>query len=927
MTSEHRRLAEQASGAIDWQRWGTYVSDRAWGTVREDYSADGDAWNYFPHDHARSRAYRWNEDALAGFCDRDQHLVLGIALWNERDPILKERLFGLTNGEGNHGEDVKEYYFYLDNTPTHTYARMLYKYPQVAFPYDALVRENARRGADDAEFELIDAIGEAFREHRYFDVFVEYAKQDAEDIVCRITAINRGPEAAPIHVLPHLWYRNTWSWDHGSTRHSIEKVSPGCARTNHPALGVRWWYVDSDHDTPPELLFTENDTNTERLFGSPNAVPCVKDGINDAVVGGQRDRVSLSHGSKVAAHAHAVVPPGGSFTVRVRLSTRPCTRPLARVNATLARREHEADGFYASIHADHLGWDARLVQRQAFAGLLWSKQFYHFDVHRWLTGDPAQPPPPPGRRGGRNRDWALHFRRADVMLMPDTWEYPWFASWDLAFHVIVMAMIDPAFAKQQLLLIVQPRSQHPYGAVPAYEWDFGAANPPILAWAAWQVYHLDRAARADAGASAAAGKVEGDRAFLAEAFDALVLMLGWWANRKDSEGNGIFGGGFLGLDNIGIFDRGQPLPTGGALEQSDGTGWMAMFQLNMVSIAIELTRHDHRYSAFAHRFGQHFAIVSNVLQRTGAGGLGLWNEDGQFYFDAIRHGDMRLPLPIYSMVGLVPMFAVAAFDRATLDAVPAEVRFAEDVLERRQDIRSLVPAWIEPGQDGTRLLAVVDRARLTQLLRRVLDETEFLSEYGVRSLSQRHRADRDPYRFGVDGQQYEISYQPGLSNNRGFGGNSNWRGPIWFPMNFLLIQAIATFARYYGDSLTIECPDPDGSGSGDQRQCTLPEIADELARRLTRIFLRDQRAGGDGRRAVFGENELFQRDPHWRDYVPFHEFFHGDSGAGLGASHQTGWTALVAVLLQYGGDLAFERVSPSSSLSVSSAVEQVEVYQ
>src|SRR5262245_886832 len=878
-TAEHRRLVEQAKRLADWQRWGTYVAERAWGTVREDYSPDGNAWEYFPHDHARSRAYRWNEDGLAGFCDREQHLCLSLALWNERDPILKERLYGLSNREGNHGEDVKEYYFYLDNLPSHAYARMVYKYPQVAFPYGELVSENARRGSHEPEYELIDAIGEAFRQQRYFDVFVEYAKHDAEDIVCRIRAVNRGPDPAPIHVLPHLWYRNTWSWSHGAPRPESRSAGNGSARTHHPALGERWWYVQAD-DADLELLFTENDTNADRLFRAPNAVRCVKDGIHDAIVSGRRDAVDGQSGSKAAAHARAIVAPGGSFTVRVRLSPRRQRQPFSNCDATIAKRLREADAFYTHVHAPHLSHDDRLVQRQAFAGLLWSKQFYHFDVHQWLSGDPAQPPPPAERWNGRNRNWTL-LRHKDVILMPDTWEYPWFASWDLAFQAVVMAAIDPEFAKQQLLLLLQPRSQHPYGCVPAFEWDFDAVNPPVLAWAAWQVYQLDRVTRSGSG----------DRAYLASAFDALILMLGWWVNRKDRDGNGIFGGGFLGLDNIGIFDRDRPLPTGGALEQSDGTGWMAMFQLDMAAIAVELVRQDARYVPFVHRFGQHFAIAAHVLQRAAAGGMGLWNDGDQFYFDVIRHGGDRLPLRIYSMVGLVPLFATTVVDNATIDEIPGVIHTLEEVLDSRPDLLMMIPGWGTPGQDGTRLLSVVDRERLAALLHRVLDETEFLSDYGVRSLSRKHRA--EPYRFGVGGSDYEVAYLPGLSDNRVFGGNSNWRGPIWFPMNFLLIQAIARFARYYGDSFTLECP------TGSNQQLTLADIADELSGRLTRIFVRDEH----GRRAVFGDSEIFQNNIHWRDCVPFHEFFDGERGNGLGASHQAGWTALVALLLQYRGSL------------------------
>jgi hypothetical protein len=888
-TAEHRRLADLAAGRADWQRWGTYVSDRAWGTVREDYSADGRAWDYFPHDHARSRAYRWNEDALAGFCDRDQFLCLGVALWNQHDAILKERLFGLSNGEGNHGEDVKEHYFHLDNTPTHSYARMLYKYPQVAFPYAALVTENGRRDAAAPEFELIDAIGDAFRSGRYFDVTVEYAKAGPDDVLCRIEVVNRGPEAAPIHVLPHLWYRNNWSWDGQRPRHTIASAGPGAAATTHPQLGERRWYVQAEDGRVPPLWFTDNETNVERLFGVENPSQYVKDGINDAVVYGLWDRANRTQGSKAAAHCTALVGAGRSFTVHVRLAPAPMARPFARFAATVARRRREADEFYAAVHAPHLTGDERLVQRQAFAGLLWSKQFYHYDVHRWLTGDAAQPPPPAARWQGRNRDWALHFHAHDIVLMPDKWEYPWFASWDLAFQAVVMAEIDPAFAKTQLRLLTLPRTQHPYGAVPAYEWDFNAVNPPVLAWAVWQIYHLERIRRGT-----------GDLAFLEEMFEPLLLALGWWLNRKDGEGKGIFGGGFLGLDNIGVFDRDQPLPTGGSLEQGDATGWMAVFQQNMSAIALELAAHDRRYEPMVHRFGQDLAMVARVLRQGSGSGGGLWHDEGGFFFDVIRAGADRLPLPVYSMAGLVPLFAATAVEPSMLARLPMIMRDTDVVLNSREFLRALIPTFVEPGQGGTRLLSVVDRHQLRLMLERVLDEAQFLSDYGVRSLSRLHAA--APYRFTAGGRDYEVSYQPGVSDDRMFGGNSNWRGPIWFPMNFLLIQAVATCARYYGDDFTIECP----TGSG--RWMTLAAVADDLAGRLTRLFVRD----ADGRRAAAGDEPLFQHDPHWRDHLVFHEFFHGDSGTGLGASHQTGWTALVALLLQYRGRLSFDAPAAGS---------------
>ncbi len=883
-TAEHRRLAETASGTADWQRWGPYVSDRAWGTVREDYSADGNAWDYFPHDHARSRAYRWNEDGLAGFCDRDQALCLGVVLWNQQDPILKERLFGLSNREGNHGEDVKEHYVYVDNVPSHAYARMLYKYPQVAFPYATLVDENAKRGGDAPEFELADAAGPAFRDGRYFDVAIEYAKAGPEDLLCRIEVVNRGPEPAPIHVLPHLWYRNNWSWDQQRPRHVICAAGPGAATTTHAIVGARHWYVQGEDGRTPPIWFTENDTNTERLFGAPNPSPYVKDSINDAVVYGQWDRVNRQQGSKAAAHCTTVVAPGGVFVTYVRLAPSSMARPFARVEALFAKRRREADEFYDAVHAPHLTADERLVQRQAFAGLLWSKQFYHYDVHHWLAGDPSQPAPPAGRWKGRNADWALHFHTHDVVLMPDKWEYPWFASWDLAFQAVVMAEIDPAFAKGQMRLLTLPRTQHPYGAVPAFEWDFNAVNPPVIAWAVWQIYQLERLKHG-----------HGDLAFLEEMFEPLLLMLGWWLHRKDREGKGIFGGGSLGLDNIGVFDRDQPLPTGGALEQGDATGWMAVFQQNMSAIAFELALHEPRYEPMVHRFGQDLVMVSKVLRQGGSNGAGLWDEAGGFFFDVIRDGADRLPLRIYSMVGLVPLFAATVVEPATLARLPQLMQQTNVVLNSRDYLKALLPSFVEPGKDGTRMLSVVDRHQLRIILERVLDETQFLSPFGVRSLSRLH-AD-EPYRFAAGGREYEVSYQPGPSTDRMFGGNSNWRGPIWFPMNFLLIQAIATCARYYGDDFRLECP----TGSG--RWLTLAEVADELADRLTRLFVRDDA----GRRPALGNEPLFHDDPHWRDQVVFHEFFHGDTGAGLGASHQTGWTALVALLLQYRGRLSFDQ--------------------
>jgi hypothetical protein len=757
-TAEHRRLAQASS--LGWQRWGTYLGERSWGTVREDYSADGSAWQYFPHDHARSRAYRWTEDGIAGFCDSQQHLCLAVALWNEKDPILKERLFGLTNHEGNHGEDVKEYYFYLDNTPTHSYAKMLYKYPQVAYPYERLVKENARRGPSDPEFELFDAIGEAFQQQRYFDVLIEYAKVTAEDIQCRISVTNRGPDPAPIHVLPQVWYRNTWSWDHDSSHHVLHHEEPGVVRTYHPELGERWWYVQDEDDIHTQVLFTENNTNMQRLFGVGNETPYVKDGIHDAVVGGCQTRVNRRQGSKAAAHFAWMLDPGETRRIFVRFTPEETDNPFQDCEEVFARRFREAEEFYASIHAPHLNDDERLVQRQAFAGLLWSKQFYHYDGYRWLAGDPKQPRPPENRRRGRNRDWS-HVYNADVILMPDKWEYPWFASWDLAFQCVVMALIDPEFAKEQIKLLTTPRYQHPYGTIPAYEWDFNAVNPPVIAWAAWQVYQMERAQRGI-----------GDVAFLAAAFQPLVMMLSWWLNRKDKEGNGIFGGGFLGLDNIGVFDRDQPLPTGGALEQSDGTGWMATFQLHMIEIALELSLHDRRYLHMLQRFGQDFVLVANALQKTAAGGTGLWDEEEQFYCDIIRmDSGQRVPVRIHSIAGLVPLFAGIVIHKAMLAQLPELVQTIDTVTKRRPLLKEVLVSWQESGERSTNLLSVVHGERLNAILRRVFDEGQFLSPYGVRSLSRYHL--EHPFNFSLDGHTYEVKYLPGVSDNRTFGGNSN----------------------------------------------------------------------------------------------------------------------------------------------------------
>jgi hypothetical protein len=881
LNPERERLLEQAAGKGNWKRWGPYLSERAWGTVREDYSADGDAWNYFPHDHARSRAYRWNEDGLGGFCDDRQHICLAVALWNEKDPILKERMFGLTNQQGNHGEDVKEYYFFLDGTPTHSYMKMLYKYPQVAYPYDELVRVNGQRDQRQPEFELFDALRDTFTSNRYFDVFVEYAKADPEDVLCRITAVNRGPDAAPLHILPHLWYRNTWSWSVAAERPVIKAAGAGAAQTTHPVLGQRRWYVRSSDNQPVELLFTENDTNLQRLYNVPNHTPYVKDGINDAVVNGQAGAISRQQGSKLAGHAHAVVAPGATWTLQVRFSAAALNDPFGDLDAVFARRMAEADAFYAAVQPARLSADERLVQRQAFAGLLWSKQFYHYDVYRWLVGDPTAPAPPAARWQGRNRNWKeLH--NADVILMPDTWEYPWYASWDLAFHCVAMAHIDPACAKEQLRRMGHEWYQHASGQFPAYEWDFDDVNPPLLGWAAWRVYQIEQEQTGT-----------GDLAFLKESFQNDMLCFSFWVNRKDPGGKDVFGGGFLGMDNIGVFDRDQPLSNGGQLEQSDGTSWMARFAITMLSMSLELARHEPCYQNMATKYFEHFLYITHAMKNMAGAGIDLWDEEDQFFFDVVHlPSGQNIPLRIFSMVGLVPLFAVLA-PRPTFTAgLKAFQERMAWFVQHRPDLARNVAPWNVPGQDQTGLLAILHGDRLIGVLRRVLDPEEFLSDYGVRALSRYHR--EHPYVFRVNGHELTVKYLPAESDNRLFGGNSNWRGPIWFPVNYLLIRALHEYHLYYGDNLEVECP----TGSGRRRN--LGEVAVDLAGRLANIFLRDPARGG--RRAVWGDNDYFQTDPHWRDCIPFHEYFHGDDGAGLGASHQTGWTALIASLLfEYGG--------------------------
>jgi hypothetical protein len=871
MTHEERRLEDSRQKRAHWQRWGPYLSERAWGTVREDYSPHGTAWEYFPHDHARSRAYRWNEDGIAGISDRRQFICFAVAMWNRRDPILKERLFGLTGNEGNHGEDVKECYFYLDSTPTHSYMKSLYKYPQAAFPYAQLAEENRRRDRSRPEFELMDT--GVFAENRYFDVQVEYAKASPEEILIRISVTNQGPDTAALEVLPTVWFRNTWSWGNEVEPRPSLREADGAIELEHPQLGRRC--LECADAT--ELLFTENETNVQRLFGVPGASPYVKDGINDYIVHGDTGAVNPHRvGTKAAARYALSLAPGETRTVRLRLAHPGAASDFER---TFADRIREADEFYATVIPTDLAPDARNVMRQAFAGMLWSKQFYHYVVRDWLNGDPAMPPPPGERIDGRNREWS-HLYNADVISMPDKWEYPWYAAWDLAFHCVPLALVDSEFAKQQLILMTREWYMHPNGQLPAYEWAFGDVNPPVHAWAAWRVYKIEKKRRG-----------VGDRAFLARIFQKLLLNFTWWVNRKDSEGRNVFQGGFLGLDNIGCFDRSAPLPTGGHIEQADGTGWMAMYSLNMLAIAMELASEDPAYEDVASKFWEHFLYIATAINHLGNDGIGMWDREDGFYYDVLHlPDDGHIPLKVRSMVGLVPLFAVETLEPAAIDRLEGFRRRMEWFIAHRPDLTHNVASMHADGEGDRRLLSMVDPEQLRQILRVMLDESEFLSPYGIRAVSQIHR--EHPYVFRANGSEYRVGYEPGESSTGLFGGNSNWRGPIWFPVNFLLIESLQKFHHYLGDGYKVECP----TGSG--QMMTLWEVAAEISRRLTRIFLK----APDGRRPVHGVNTLYRDDPHWQDLVLFYEYFHGDDGSGVGASHQTGWTGLVAKLLQQSGE-------------------------
>ncbi len=848
-----------SAGAVPWKAWGPYLAERQWGTVREDYSAGGDAWNYLTHDQARSRAYRWGEDGIAGICDDQQRLCLALALWNGADPILKERMFGLSNGEGNHGEDVKEYWFYVDATPTHSYLKCVYKYPQREFPYADLVATNGRRSKRDFEYELLDT--GVFEDDRYFDVTVEYAKAAHDDILMLVTAANRGPDAATLHLLPTLWFRNTWSWGDGTPKPSIEATAEG-AVARHAELGE--WRLQADGP----LLFCDNETNNERLFGVPNTCAHPKDAIHDFVIHGAE--AGASNGTKCAVHHVLEIPAGGSVAIRVRLTASgAAAEPFDRV---MSARRKEADAFYAAVIPPALDDDRKLVMRQALAGLLWSKQYYEYDVHRWLREHGVDPwAPNPG--SVRNTSW-FHMIAGDVISMPDTWEYPWFAAWDLAFHCAPLSLVDVDFAKEQVELLLRTRYMHPNGQIPAYEWNFGDVNPPVTAWAALYVFEREAEIR---------GK--GDRQFLERVFQRLLTNFTWWVNRKDPDDRNLFQGGFLGLDNIGIFDRSAPLPGGGTLEQADGTAWMALYCQWMLQIAIELAREDPAYGDIAMKFAAHFGWIAVALNPPGAD-TPLWDEQDGFFYDVMRMPDgATFPLKVRSLVGLLPLCAATVFDGDTADRHPDLLARAQAFIEH---FSAEIPALAKLPRarpDGSRLLSLVDEAQLRQILTVMLDEDEFLGPHGIRAISRRHKD--QPCRFEWGGRSYEVGYLPAESDTGMFGGNSNWRGPVWFPMNLVIVRALMQLHSYYGDAFTV--PFPTGSG----RELNLRDIAMEISERLVTTFTRDEQ----GRRPVYGGIDTFQSNPHWRDLILFHEYFHGDNGAGLGASHQTGWTGTVALLL------------------------------
>ncbi len=899
--AERARLEEDARREKNWKRWGPYLAERQWGTVREDYSEHGTSWDYLPHDHARSRAYRWGEDGLLGICDREGRLCLALALWNGRDPILKERLFGLSGPEGNHGEDVKECYFYLDSSPTHAYLKALYKYPQAAFPYARLVEENRARGIEGRELELTDT--GVFDDDRYYDIIVEYAKASPDDLLIRITAANRGPDADTLHLLPTLWFRNTWAWGRTGEgywpRPSIRRIAPGAVEARHDGLGTFRLAAAPAGGEPVRWLFTENETNAARLFGADNGPRFAKDAFHEVVVDGRAEAANPAHqGTKAAAWFRLEVPARGRRQVRLRLTAagEVSSAPFGpEFDAVFEERIRDTDAFYAALLPPALDDEERRVARQAYAGLLWSKQFYHYVVKDWLEGDPAQPPAPGARARGRNAEWR-HLYNRDVISMPDKWEYPWYAAWDLAFHMIPFAKVDPHFAKEQLVLLLREWYMHPNGQIPAYEWAFGDVNPPVHAWAAWRVYKLTGA------------KGRRDRRFLERVFQKLLINFTWWVNRKDPDGNNVFAGGFLGMDNVGVFDRSSPLPTGGHLEQADGTAWMAFYCSTMLAMALELAAEDAAYEDVASKFFEHFVAITDAMNNLG--GMGLWDEQDGFYYDQLHVDGQHIPMRVRSMVGLIPLFACEVLEEDVIDRLPGFARRMRWFLDNRSDLARHI-AYMESRERGGhrhRLLAIPSRERLERVLRHLLDEREFLSPHGIRALSRVYQ-DR-PYVFNANGMDHVVQYTPAESNTGLFGGNSNWRGPVWFPVNYLLIEALERYDHFYGDTFQVECP----TGSG--RRMNLREAAREIASRLAGLFVPD----AEGRRPCHGDDRRYAQDPRWRELVLFHEYFDGDNGRGVGASHQTGWTALATRCLE---KRAAARVAAEPA--VGRAIEPMEV--
>ncbi len=886
-TKEQQRLNETRENGIPWKKWGPYLSERQWGTVREDYSPDGNAWDYFTHDQARSRAYRWGEDGLAGISDDKQQLCFSVALWNGRDPILKERLFGLTNSEGNHGEDVKEYYFYLDSTPTHSYMKYLYKYPQQEFPYRDLVETNQKRSREDFEYELLDT--GVFDADRYFDVFVEYAKADPEDLLIRISVHNRGPEPAKLHVLPTLWFRNTWSWDKEATKPLLHAEDHAII-ASQPQLGIYTLHCEGES----ELLFTENETNAARLWGQANACNYVKDAFHEFVVAGRADAVNPEKvGTKAAVHYELDVPAGGSQIVKLRLRKQSPLDPFVTYDQTFVMRQAEADEFYDRITPSSLSEDERRVHRQALAGMLWSKQYYYFDLDKWLQEHEAHPLTGTTHRAIRNIEW-FHMLNSDVISMPDKWEYPWYAAWDLAFHTIALSLVDFDFAKDQLLLMLRNLYAHPNGQIPAYEWNFSDVNPPVHAWATLFLYNVEK----ELGRS--------DLRFLERSFQGLMQNFNWWVNRKDPSGKNVFAGGFLGLDNIGVFDRSAPLPTGGNLDQADGTAWMAFYCQNMLEIALILTEYDPIYEDIALRFLEHFLWITYAMDRIGDSHENMWDEKDGFFYDLLHFPDgQAMRLKVRSMVGLLPLCASTVLEPTNLLAKSARVRELIETFKKRHPdlLKHIAPADDTfVGYSGRRLMAVCNKKKIERILSFMLDENEFFGPYGIRSLSKYHL--NHPFVFKLGAQEYKVEYLPAESNTGMFGGNSNWRGPVWMPVNGLLIRGLLNLYQFYGDDFKVECP----TGSG--KYMTLFEVAKELARRLSSIFLRD----ANGKRPVYGGTRKFQEDPYWKDYILFHEYFHGENGAGLGASHQTGWTGIIARSLDM-----FGRLNPADALKTGKA--------